>query len=94
MFFSSFGSTQALNKVSVSSKEASALLLKETAIVVLDVRTSDEFKQGHLKGAVNIDILKSNATTKLDSLNHETTYLVYCRSGHSSGHGCKTDGEK
>jgi phage shock protein E len=89
MFFSSFGSTQALNKVSVSSKEASALLLKETAIVVLDVRTSDEFKQGHLKGAVNIDILKSNATTKLDSLNHETTYLVYCRSGHSSGMAVK-----
>jgi len=89
MLFSSFGSVQALNKVAVTSKEASNLLQKDTTIVVLDVRTSDEFKQGHVKGAVNIDILKSDATTKIDSLNHDTTYLVYCRSGHRSGMAVK-----
>ncbi len=85
LLFSSFGSVQALNKDSVDSKQVSMMLKKDTSLVVLDVRTADEFKAGHIKGALNIDILKSNAYSKIDSLKHDATYVVYCRSGHRSG---------
>ena len=57
--------------------------LTSWSMVVIDVRTEDEWKTGHLDGAINIewqDILKISATYKKD----EEIYL-YCRSGNRSG---------
>ncbi len=33
--------------------------------IILDVRTSDEFKQSSMNGAINIDIMASNFTQKV-----------------------------
>ena len=52
-------------------------------MVVIDVRTEDEWKTGHLDGAINIEwqnILKISSTYEKD----EEIYL-YCRSGNRSG---------
>lgn len=53
--------------------------------IVIDVRTSEEFNQGHLEGAINIpyDLIDSN----LDKIGNEKdkTVVVYCRSGRRSG---------
>jgi phage shock protein E len=57
--------------------------LTSTSMVIIDVRTEDEWKNGHLDGAVNIewqDILKIPSTINKD----EEIYL-YCRSGNRSG---------
>jgi phage shock protein E len=56
--------------------------------VLLDVRTADEFKQGAIKGAINIDIMNSAFNQKIAQLNKDKTYLVYCRSGNRSGSAC------
>lgn len=53
--------------------------------IILDVRTPDEFKQGHIENAVNIDYYKSNFKTNLDKLDKSKPIYVYCRSGHRSG---------
>ena len=62
-----------------------AELMKDSNVVVLDVRTAEEFKEGHIEGAVNINqaendfIEKTKATMSIDK-----TIAVYCRSGRRS----------
>ncbi|MCS6833390.1 MAG: rhodanese-like domain-containing protein [Flammeovirgaceae bacterium] len=57
-------------------------LLQEGAAIV-DVRTPQEFKSGHAKGAMNIplDAIASNA----DSLKKYSHIIVCCASGMRSG---------
>lgn len=57
---------------------------EEDAFVLIDVRTEDEFKSGHLKGATNIDFYKETFEDDLDTLDKRKRYLVYCRSGNRS----------
>ncbi len=52
--------------------------------VILDVRTPEEFRDGHLSGAVNLNLLAPDFTAKLGALDRGKTYLVYCRSGNRS----------
>ena len=52
--------------------------------VILDVRTPAEFADGHLVGAVNIDIQAPDFEGRLKLLDRARTYLVYCRTGNRS----------
>ena len=81
---SSFTSLSA-QRTQLNSPEIKEVLKRNKAIVILDVRTADEFAASHLKGAQNIDIRQQDAYSKLDKLNHQATYLVYCRTNHRSG---------
>jgi phage shock protein E len=60
------------------------MLQKDKKMIILDVRTADEFKEGHLKGAINIDIRQPEAFSKIDKLDHNAKYLVHCRTNHRS----------
>ncbi|MBI5802540.1 MAG: ThuA domain-containing protein [Verrucomicrobia bacterium] len=51
---------------------------------VLDVRTEDEFKAGHIPGAVNLDVLDADFEKQLAALDKSKTYLVHCASGRRS----------
>ena len=53
--------------------------------IVLDVRTPAEFEQGHLPGAVNIDVQAPDGPSHLARLDPGGEYAVYCRSGNRSG---------
>jgi len=54
-------------------------------VVILDVRTADEFKDGHIPTATNIDVLETDAFNKyIATLPKDKTYLLYCRSGKRS----------
>lgn len=63
-------------------------LLKERAgkadFVILDVRTPEEFAEGHVDGAVNLDVQARDFEKKLRALDREKSYLVYCRTGNRS----------
>lgn len=56
-----------------------------TDLVVLDVRTPEEFAEGHLADAVNIDFYAGDFADQLAALDPETPYVLYCRSGNRSG---------
>lgn len=53
--------------------------------VVIDVRTPQEYAEGHLNGAKNINWLDPKAfAAGVARLPKDKTYLLYCRSGHRS----------
>lgn len=51
---------------------------------LLDVRTPQEFAEGHLEGAVNIDITGETFVEQIEALDHDARYTLYCRSGNRS----------
>ena len=54
-------------------------------VVLLDVRTESEFKDGHIQNALNIDIKQSGFMEKAKAaLPTDKTIAVYCRSGKRS----------
>lgn len=69
----------------VNSTDVAALLSKDPNVVVLDVRTAGEFNQGHIKGAINIDINQPDALNRINKLDKKASYLVYCRTKNRSG---------
>ncbi|MGM9735461.1 MAG: rhodanese-like domain-containing protein [Candidatus Cryptobacteroides sp.] len=62
-----------------------AKIITDSTVVRLDVRTPEEYAQGHIDKAINIDVLnpdfKDNATS---SLPKDRTIALYCRSGNRS----------
>ena len=68
----------------VTVEEAAALLKKDKSIVVLDVRTPEEFKEGHIPGAVNLDFNGDNFDKELAGLDRKKTYLMHCAAGGRS----------
>ena len=63
---------------------AAAELIETNDVVVLDVRTPEEFAAGALPGARNIDLSSPSFTDRIGGLDQDATYLVYCRSGNRS----------
>ena len=68
----------------VSPDEAGKLLKDNPQIVVLDVRTPEEFAVGHIAGAKNIDFKAADFAEKVAALDKGKTYLVHCASGGRS----------
>jgi rhodanese-related sulfurtransferase len=68
---------------SVSSAEFSTYL--NTHPTIIDVRTAEEFKEGHLPGAINIDFYNPNFKENLSKLDQNKEFAIYCRSGNRSG---------
>ncbi len=70
----------------ISPQEAAAVVDDPPAdLVVLDVRTPEEYAAGHLDGAVLVDFYDPGFTDQLSQLDLQVPYLVYCQSGNRSG---------
>ena len=82
MLCSLFGcSAQTEGFKSLTVKEY-AKAIEDTAIVRLDVRTAEEFAEGHIAKTLNIDVLKNDFESKAVAMlpkNH--IIAVNCRSG-------------
>lgn len=63
---------------------ASEPITVDSNTIVIDVRTPSEYSEGHLDGAVNIDVQDANFGTILSQLPTDGEYVVYCRSGNRS----------
>lgn len=82
-----FGLTTACGQQNYENTDVKGFveLMKDSNVVVLDVRTADEFKEGHLEGAVNIDQAQGDFIQKAKAvLPKEKTIAIYCRSGRRS----------
>jgi rhodanese-related sulfurtransferase len=64
--------------------DAKSLIESKSDLVVLDVRTPEEYASGHLADAVNIDVRAADFSDKVGALDKNKSYLVYCRTGKRS----------
>ena len=64
--------------------KAFANLANDANNILIDVRTPGEFAQGHIKGARLINVSNYSFSEKINKLDKNKTYLVYCRSGSRS----------
>lgn len=51
---------------------------------IIDVRTPDEFAEGHIEGAVLVNFRDDDFRDKVGELDRDKTHLIYCRSGARS----------
>lgn len=57
--------------------------------VILDVRTEDEWNDGYIPNAINIDIYKGQGFIyEIDQLDKSRNYYVYCKAGGRSEQAC------
>ena len=71
----------------IGPDEARQVLARPPAgLVVLDIRTPEEFRDGHLPGARNLDFFAPDFRQQLEALaRKDVPILLYCRSGNRSG---------
>lgn len=77
------GAESADGVVAVKPEEARELVGKED-VVVLDVRTPEEYAEGHIEGAVNVDFQSDDFAEEVGELDPAKSYVVHCRSGNRS----------
>ncbi|MBR3362292.1 MAG: rhodanese-like domain-containing protein [Bacilli bacterium] len=73
--------TLTLGVTGCDEKDELKTILKEKNYTIVDVRTEEEYNEGHVKKAINIPYDTINKKT---SLNKNKTILVYCQSGKRS----------
>ncbi len=68
----------------VTPDEAAKLMKAEPGVLVLDVRTPDEFAEGHIAGAKNLDFLGDDFEKGLAKLPTDRPVIVHCAAGGRS----------
>ncbi|MBG8553509.1 rhodanese-like domain-containing protein [Hymenobacter guriensis] len=61
-----------------------AKLIRKQQVVVLDVRTPEEYAASHLAGARNVNFKAADFAQQVATLDTTKTYLLYCASGNRS----------
>jgi len=68
----------------LSVEEAKTILAEEPGAVFLDVRTPEEFNEGHIEGAVLINFFDEDFKERVEALDKDKPVYIYCRSGNRS----------
>ena len=53
-------------------------------VILVDVRTPEEFNAGHIENARNINWFDDDFAMKIESINKDETVYVYCKKGGRS----------
>lgn len=61
----------------------------DASVQLVDVRTPDEYSQGHIKNAKNINFFDGDFVDQMSKLNKDEAVYIYCRSGGRSGRAAK-----
>lgn len=92
--FNLFKKNIAMAYKNITAEEFKKIQEENPDAVILDVRTPAEVRQGKIPGAVNMDIMDRQFAEKIETLDKDKTYLVYCRSGNRSGQACNLMADK
>lgn len=69
----------------ISSKPITEVSQSEmNDVIILDVRTPEEFAAGHLPNAQNMNWYDEDFVTKIEALSKSETIYVYCKKGGRS----------
>lgn len=69
-------------------REFAAQLQANPQGILLDVRTTEEFDLSRLAGATHLNYFDYQLLERIEALDPEATYFVYCRSGRRSIRVC------
>lgn len=73
----------------ISAEEAKEIMDTEE-VIILDVRTEEEYKEGHIEGALLIPDYNLKDLAESELPNKDDKILVYCKSGNRSKSASKT----
>lgn len=76
--------TQEAALMNITAEEAKKLMDSESGYVILDVRTEQEYAQGHIPGAILIPDYEISEKAESVLTDKDQLILVYCRSGRRS----------
>lgn len=68
----------------INLKKAVKTINTSTNLILLDVRTVEEYSSGYIPNSINIDVLSPDFKSKIELLDKNKEYLIYCRSGNRS----------
>ena len=68
----------------ITPAEAKGIMENEQNYIILDVRTEEEFAEGHIAGAILIPDYEITEKAESILMDKEQQILVYCRSGRRS----------
>ena len=77
-----------INNVDVNT--ARDLVTQDETVIVLDVRTPEEYAIGHIEGALNINIAEADFSKRVSKLDRDKTYIIHCSANVKNGRSAKS----
>lgn len=77
--------TSQTNNANVNVATFDSLVKHTPNAILLDVRTPEEYNEGHLANSKNVDYNNPNFEAEINKLEKNKTILIYCLSGGRSG---------
>ena len=74
----------------ITAKQAKEMIDSSTELIVLDVRTQEEYDETHIEGAILIPDYEIDTQAEELITDKNATLLVYCRSGRRSALASQT----
>ena len=68
----------------ITAKEAKEMMDKDNSLIILDVRTKEEYVTGHIKDALLLPYTEISDQVETVITDKNTIILIYCRSGRRS----------
>ncbi len=84
LLFLFFASVDAGSFGDVTTKKASSMISSKKGLLILDVRTPEEYAKGHLVNARLMNYYEKTFKDQLKTLPKDRTVLIYCKSGRRS----------
>jgi rhodanese-related sulfurtransferase len=76
--------------VTIDVTEAYQWITSDPNFMILDLRTPEEYAQGHIAKSRLLNFYDSSFKTQLETMDRNQPYIIYCRSGARSGEAMKT----
>lgn len=79
-----FNKYREYNENEIDYENAKIILKNNPKAILLDVRSPQEYKEGHLEGSINIPLYDISKNIENEIKNKECTIIIYCQSGNRS----------
>lgn len=76
--------TQQKSGISVIEADKFEQQIEKENVQLIDVRTPEEYRAGHIEGAINIDFKGEEFLEQFSELDKDEPVYLYCRSGNRS----------
>ena len=73
---------------SISPKEAKSVMDSDKSVVLIDVRTPNEFKSARIPNSISVPLNNLIAGIQKVATNKDTTLIIYCQSGARASSAC------